>query len=98
VDSSVRVIREVHAQRVVDGALVLWVSVGQDGDDVLEPVDECLDLGPGELAGGRLPAEFSLETLALPLDLGDPGRDDGDVRVPFEELPVASELGVALLS
>ena len=36
VNSSVGVVREVHAQLVVDGALVLRVGVGQDGGDVLE--------------------------------------------------------------
>jgi hypothetical protein len=77
--------------------LVLRVGVGQDGDDALELTDECLDFGPGELASGRLPAELSLETLALPLDLGDPGRDHGDVGVQFEELPVAGKLSVAFL-
>jgi hypothetical protein len=94
--SPVRVVREVHAQLVVDGALVCRVGVGQDGNDVLELAHECLDLALGEFAGGRLPAEASLETLALAFDLGDPGPNHGDVAVVFEQSPVAGELGVAL--
>jgi hypothetical protein len=37
------VVREVHAQLVVDRALVRGVGVCQHGDDVLELAHECLD-------------------------------------------------------
>jgi hypothetical protein len=73
------VVREVHAKLVVDRALVCRVGIGQDGDDVLELLYECRDLGLGELAGRRLPAELSLQPLAVPFDVGDPGCRDGEV-------------------
>jgi hypothetical protein len=91
------VVREVHSQLVVADALVLREGVSQDSDNVLELADESLDLGRRELAGDQFAAELPFEPPAFPLDLADPGRDDGDVGVLFEELPVAGEVGVAFL-
>jgi hypothetical protein len=56
----VRVVREVHAELVVHGSLVLGIGVGQDRDDVLELAHQCLDLGLRELAAGRLAADLPL--------------------------------------
>jgi hypothetical protein len=47
VDSSVGVIREVHAELVVDRSLVLGIRVCQHRDDVFELAYQCLDLDRG---------------------------------------------------
>ena len=41
-------------------------------------------------------SEFPFDGLALSLDFGDPGGNDGDVAVMFEQGPVSGEFGVAL--
>ena len=43
--ASIVVIDDCEVQFAVDGFAILWVGVGQDGDDALELADEILDLG-----------------------------------------------------
>ncbi len=63
------VVREVHAEFVVDGSLVLGIGVGQHRDDVLELAHQYLNLGLRELVAGRFATDLPLEALALSLDL-----------------------------
>lgn len=95
-DFSVGVIGEADPHLVVDAALEFGVGVVEDGDDVFEPGDECLDLGLGEGAVGWLAAELAFEAAAFLLDFGDPVADDRGLGAWFEDLAVASELGLAL--
>lgn len=85
-------IREVHAELVVDRSLVLGIRVCQHRDDVFELAYQCLDLDRGELAAGRLSAELSFEVLALTFHFGDPVGDDGEVAVLLEEGQVPTQL------
>lgn len=97
VNPTVSVVRKTDAEFVVDGSLVLGVSVGERADDVLELPHQGFDLVFRVLARGRLATQDAFDAPTFSFNLGNPGRGTGDLAVHLEQLSIASELGIALL-
>jgi len=70
------VVGELDPELAVQLRLVGRRGVGEDGDDVAQVPNECLDLLACERAARNVAAQLSLESLAFLLRVGDPG-DEG---------------------
>src|SRR5205807_157489 len=97
VDPTVGVVREAHAQLLVDATLDLRIGSPEHGHDVLEPQHQRLDLRGREGTLRRLAAELTLEATALLVDLGDPVTDHCGLGAALEDLAISSELALTFL-
>ena len=70
-----------HAEFIVDGSLVGWVSVGERADDVLELSHEGFDFVLRMLSRGRLTISVVFDVPAFSFNLGNPGRGTRDLAV-----------------
>ena len=80
----------------VDGAPILGVCSGEDGNDPFQLIDQRSDLLAGHALVGAQPPQPQLSGFAFQFHFLDPAADDVGVGAGLKGSPVAIEFAVAL--